>query len=88
MLFQLHRILETFSALFALEGFFVCMFSQVLIVFPFIRITVVTLAAFVHHTTVGTLMFYQVAFMGEVLFTKRSLAFVFPCLAMANHVMV
>ena len=88
MSFQLHRILETFSTLFALEGFFVCMFSQVLIVVPFIGVTVVTLAAFVHYTTLGALMFYQVTFMGEVLFTKRFLAFVFPCFAMANHVMV
>lgn len=64
------------------------MFYQVLIVVPFIRITVVALAAFVHHMTVGALMFYQVAFMGDVLFTKGFLAFVFPCFAMANHVMV
>ena len=88
MLFQLHRILEMFSALFTLEGFFICMFSQVLIVVPFIGVTVVALAAFVHYTTVGALMFYQVTFMGEVLFTERFLAFVFPCFTMANHVMV
>ena len=86
MSFQLHCILETFSALFALEGFFVCMFSSVLVVVPFIGITVVTFTAFVHHTTVGALMFYQVAVMGEVLFTKRFLVFVFPCFAETRHV--
>ena len=64
------------------------MFSQVLIVIPFIGITIIAFAAFVHHTTVGALVFYQVTFMSEVLVTKRFLAFVFTCIAMADHVMI
>ena len=75
-------------ALFALELSFVCVFSQVLIVVPFIGVTVVTLATFIHNSTMGMFVFYQVTFVSEVLFTERFLAFVFPCFAIANHVMV
>ena len=66
MPFQLHRVLEMFSALFALEGTFICVFSWVLIVVSFIRVTVVTLTAFVHSTTMSTFMFYQITFVSEV----------------------
>ena len=88
MPFQLHYVLEMFSALFALEGSCICMFSQVLIVVSLIGVTVVTLATFVHNSTMGTFVFYQVAFVSEVLFAERFLAFVFPCFTMANYVMV
>ena len=78
MSFQLHHVLEMFSTLFVLEGGLVCVFSQVLIVVSFIRVTVVTLAAFVHNSTVGAFMFYQIAFVGEVFFTERFLGICIP----------
>ena len=43
MALQLHRVPETFSTLFTLEGFFICMSPEVLVVIPFVRITVITL---------------------------------------------
>ena len=72
MPFQLHYVLEMFFALFALEGSCICMFSQVLIVVSLIGVTVVTLATFVHNSTMGTFVFYQVAFVSEVLSQKGS----------------
>ena len=57
MVLQLHHVLEVFSTLFALEGFVIGVSPEVLVVIPFVRITVITLTAFIHYTTVGVLTF-------------------------------
>ena len=57
MALQLHRVLKTFSTLFTLEGFVICVSPEVLIVIPFVRVTVITLTAFIHYTTVGAFVF-------------------------------
>ena len=57
MALQLHRVLETFSTLFTLEGFVICVSPEVLVVIPFVRVTVTTLAAFIHYTAMGAFVF-------------------------------
>ena len=88
MPFELHSIFESLSALFAQEGFLICVLPEVLVVIPLIRITVVAFAAFVHYTAMGALMLYQVTFMCEVLITEGLLTFVFLCIAVADNAMV
>ena len=88
MSLELHSIFESLSTLFALEGFLICVLSEVLVVIPLVRIAVLAFAAFVHHTTMGAFMLYQVTFMCKVLVTEGLLAFVFPCVTVADHVMV
>ena len=57
MALQLHRVLEEFSKLFTLEGFFICMSPKALIVVPFVGIAIITLTAFIDYTTMGTFVF-------------------------------
>ena len=57
MTLQLHRVLEAFSTFFTLEGFLVGVFPEVLVVIPFVQVTVLTLTAFIHYTTMSTFVF-------------------------------
>ena len=57
MALQLHRVLEAFSRLFTLEGFVIGVSPEVLVVIPFVRVTVLTLTAFIHYTTMSTFVF-------------------------------
>ena len=58
MTFQLHSVLKPFSTLFALEWGFICVLAKVLVVVPFITITVLTLTTLVHYPAVGSFMLH------------------------------
>ena len=57
MMLQLHCVLKAFSTLFTLEGFVIGVSPEVLVVIPFVRITLITLTAFIHYTAVGAFVF-------------------------------
>ena len=58
-----------------------------LFVISLIRITVITLAVFIHDTAMSTFVLHQIAFVSKVLFTKGLLALVLSGFTVANHVM-